>query len=121
MKVMIDFIEDVRESIGNSENFILTAMLLKEDEKDSTNMVYAGESPLRSFALDEENKRLNFSIDASENTILIGDIIPQLLILGMDMMMYELRMHVNAKHQDIEVIGFGKNEEELKYILFIKI
>jgi len=121
MKVIIDFIEDVRESIGNSENFVLTAMLLKEDEVDISKLIYAGESPIRTFRLDEVSQQLRFSIDASKNILSIGDVIPSVLILGMDMMMYELRMSVNTIHDDIEIIGFAKNEEEKKYILFVKI
>jgi hypothetical protein len=36
-------------------------------------------------------------------------------------MMFELRMNVNAEYQDMEIVGFGKNDEEKRYILFIKI
>jgi hypothetical protein len=53
--------------------------------------------------------------------VTIGALIPPLLILDMDTMMYELRMDVNVQYSDVEVVGFGKNEEEKKYILFIKI
>ena len=121
MKVIIDFIEDVRENIGNREDFILTAMLLREDEKDSAKLVYAGESPIHTFELSKEYKCLSFSIDGTSSKILMGDIMPNLLIAEMDTMMYELVLNVNAKHQNIEIIGFGKNEEEGKYILFIKL
>jgi hypothetical protein len=119
MKVIIDFIEDVRESIGNNEAFVLTAMLLKEDSKDSSKMLYAGESPMCSFRVDEKSQDLIFKIDASQNTLSMGEVIPSVVILGMDMMMYELKIDVNIENKDIEVIGFGKNEEEKKYILFI--
>jgi hypothetical protein len=119
MKVIIDFIEDVRESIGNNEDFVLTVMLLKEDINDASKMVYAGESPLRSFSLKEKTQELSFKIDTSSHSVQIGDVIPSLLILGMEMMMYELKIDVNAEHKNVEIIGFGKNEEEKKYILFI--
>ena len=119
MKLIIDFIEDVRESIANREEFILTAMLLKEDKEESSKMVYAGESAINSFEL--KDKSLILNIDRTTNRVSIGDIIPSLLILDMDIMMYELRMNVNANHNNIEIIGFGKNEEESKYILFIKL
>jgi len=121
MKVIIDFIEDVRESIANSEDFVLTAMLVKKDETDSTKLVYAGESPLHAFEIDEKSQRLLFSIHASGKALSMGEVIPSVLILGMDRMMYALKIDVNAEHKDIEVIGFGKNEEEKKYILFISI
>jgi hypothetical protein len=121
MKVIIDFIEDVRESISNSQDFVLTAMLLKEDEHNSEKLIYAGESPIHSFSLDEKRKQLIFKIEGSEETLGMGELIPSLLILDINMMMYELRMSVNALHNDVEIIGFGKNIEERKYILFIKI
>ena len=119
MKVIIDFIEDVRESIANNENFVLTAMLLKKDEKESEKLIYAGESPLHAFEIEEDSKRLLFSINTSSHRLSMGEVMPSVLILGMDMMMYELRIDVNKENKDIEVIGFGKNEEEKKYILFI--
>jgi len=39
----------------------------------------------------------------------------------MDAMMFEVKMDVNAQHKDMEIVGFGKNDEEKRYILFIKI
>lgn len=121
MKFIIDLIEDVREQIGNHEEYIVTAGLLKSDENDSSKLVYAGEAPLNLAVLNDEAKQLNFKIDRSTSTVTIGEIIPPLLILDMDAMMYELRMDVNVQYSNLEVVGFGKNEEEKKYILFIKI
>ena len=72
-------------------------------------------------ALDEENKQLNFKIDASDKRVTIGALIPPLLILDMDAMMYELKMDVNAEYKNMEIVGFGKNDEQKRYILFIKI
>ena len=46
MKVIIDLIEDIREEIGNQEDFILTAMLLKENPEDAEKLIYAGEAPI---------------------------------------------------------------------------
>ena len=71
--------------------------------------------------LNDEAKQLEFKIDGSDKRVTIGALIPPLLILDMDTMMYELRMDVNVQYSDVEVVGFGKNEEEKKYILFIKI
>jgi hypothetical protein len=39
----------------------------------------------------------------------------------MDVMMYELRMDVNEQYSNMEIVGFGKNEEMKKYLLFIKV
>jgi hypothetical protein len=39
----------------------------------------------------------------------------------MDKMMYELRMDVTVQYKDMEIVGFGKNDEQKKYILFIRI
>lgn len=121
MKYIIDLIEDVREQIANQEDFILTAMLLKENPEDSEKLTYAGEAPLNLSHLEEAGKQLIFKIDGSESRITVGELIPPLLILDMDAMMYELRMDVNVQYSDMGIVGFGKNEEEKKYILFIKI
>ena len=121
MKFIIDLIEDVREQIGNHEEYIVTAGLLKTDENDSAKLIYAGEAPLNLAVLDNESKQLNFKIDGSDMRVTIGEMIPPLLILDMDAMMYELKMDVNAQYNDMEIVGFGKNDEAKKYILFIKI
>lgn len=121
MKFIIDLIEDVREQIGNHEEYVVTAGLLTEDENDSNKLIYAGEAPLNIASINDETKQLNFKIDGSDMRVTIGALIPPLLILDMDAMMYELRMDVNAQHKNMEIVGFGKNDEEKKYILFIKI
>ncbi len=121
MKFIIDLIEDVREQIGNHEEYVVTAGLLKADENDSSKLIYTGEAPLNLAILNDEEKQLNFKIDTSDKRVTIGTLIPPLMILDMDAMMYELRMDVNAQHNNMEIVGFGKNDEEQKYILFIKI
>ena len=121
MKFIIDLIEDVREQIGNHEDYVVTAGLLKEDAKDTTKLIYAGEASLNLATLDEESKQLKFKIDGSDKQETIGALIPPLLILDMDAMMYELRMDVNTQYSNMEIVGFGKNDEDKKYILFIKI
>lgn len=121
MKVIIDLIEDIREEIGNQEDFIVTAMLLKEHPEDADKLAYAGEAPLNLFTLDDSKKQLIFKIDGSQNRITVGELVKPLLILPMDAMMHEIRMDVNAVYSDIEIVGFGKSMEEKKYILFIRI
>jgi len=121
MKYIIDLIEDVREQIGNHEAYMVTAGLLKADENDSSKLTYAGETPLNLAVLNDDDKQLNFKIDASDKRVTIGALIPPLLILDMDAMMYELRMDVNEKYKGMEIVGFGKNDEQKRYILFIKI
>jgi len=121
MKYVIDLIEDVREQIGNHEAYVVTAGLLKEDVNDSTKLIYAGEAPLNLALLNDDSKQLHVKIDGSDNRVTIGALIPPLLILDMDAMMYELRMDVNEQYKDMEIVGFGKNDEQKRYILFIKI
>ena len=121
MKFIIDLIEDVREQIGNHEEYIVTAGLLKEDTEDSTKLIYSGETPLNLAILEDEKKQLLFKIDSSDMRVTIGALIPPLLILDMDAMMYELKMDVNEKYKNMEIVGFGKNDEQKRYILFIKI
>jgi len=121
MRYIIDLIEDVREQIGNHEEYLVTAGLLKRDVNDSAKLIYAGEAPLNLAVLNDEKKQLAFKIDGSDRRVTIGALIPPLLILDMDTMMYELRMDVNEKYKNMEIAGFGKNDEEKRYILFIKI
>ena len=121
MKVIIDLIEDVREQIGNHEEYVVTAGLLKTDVNDSSKLIYAGEAPLNTVKLEREKRQLVFKIDSSEQKLTIGELIPSILILDMDAMMFELKMDVNAQYKDMEIVGFGKNDEQKRYILFIKI
>jgi len=121
LKYIIDLIEDVREQIGNHEEYVVTAGLLKVDENDSSKLIYAGEAPLNLAILDDDSKQLGFKIESSNKRVTIGALIPPLLILDMDAMIYELKMDVNEQYQDMEIVGFGKNDEQKKYILFIKI
>ena len=121
MKYIIDLIEDVREQIGSDEAYLLAAGLLKEDAEDSTKLIYAGEALVNVAVLDEERRKLIFRIDGSDERVTIGALVPPLLIGEMDMMMYGLGMDVNAQYQDMEIVGFGKNDAEKRYILFIKI
>jgi hypothetical protein len=121
MKFIIDLIEDIREQIGNQEDYTLTAGLLKEDPNDSNTLLYAGEATLNTQHIDEVKEQLLFEIDGSDSKITVGELLPPLLISDMKHMMFELRMNVNAEYQDMEIVGFGKNDEEKRYILFIKI
>jgi len=121
MKFIIDLIENVREEIGDHGEYFVTAGLLKTDENESEKLMYVGEAPLNRADINEDKKQLIFKIDGSDTKITLGELIPPLLISDMDRMMYELRMEVNAQYRDMEIVGFGKNEEEKRYILFIKI
>ena len=121
MKVVIDLIEDIRESIANAREYRLTAGLLKEDSGDPSKLIYAGEAPINGYAVEHDAKQLRFFIDGSENEVRVGDLIPELLIMDMDAMMYELRLDVNAQYKNMEIVGFGKNDEEQRYVLFIKV
>jgi hypothetical protein len=121
MKFIIDLIEDIREQIGNQDDYNIAAGLLKEDSSNSNKLIYAGEALLNSYHIDEIKKQLIFEIDSSGTQITVGELIPPLLISDMDSMMYELRMNVNSQYSNMEIVGFGKNDEERRYILFIKI
>ncbi|MCF6205800.1 MAG: hypothetical protein L3J47_02735 [Sulfurovum sp.] len=120
MKVIIDLIEDVRESIANAEDYQMTAGLLKEDPEDASKLHFAGEALVNRFVLDSERKKLHLIIDGSDTTLSIGELIPSLLIMDMDAMMYEVALDIQGKYKDVEVVGFGKNDEEKRYVLFIK-
>ncbi len=121
MKVIIDLIEDIRESIANTEAYALYAGLLREDIHDTEKLHYAGEAPIGSYVLDNEKRELLFSVDHTDAKVSIGALLPSLLILDMQGMMYPLKMTVNRQYTGMEIVGFGKNEAERHYILFIKI
>ena len=121
MKVIIDLIEDIRESIANAEVYELRAGLLKTDPEDSSRLGYAGEAPLNAYTMDKEARKLRFEINGSSERISVGDLMPELLILDMDAMMYEIRLDINAEYQDMEIVGFGKNEEQAAYLLFVAV
>ena len=120
MKVIIDLIEDIRESIGNAEAYVLRAGLLKEDPSDASRLIYAGEAAIGSFVLDAVHKELLFHI-GTDKALTIGALIPELLILDMHAMMYTLKIDVNAQYRGMEVVGFAKSDEERSYTLFIKL
>jgi len=120
MKVIIDLIEDIRESIANAEEYQMMAGLLKADSKDATKLHYAGEAPLGEFRLDENARVLRLYVKP-DGMLRVGELIPKLLIMDMDTMMYEIKVEVNDAYSNMEVVGFGKSDEEKRYILFIKV
>ena len=119
MKFMIDFIEDVREEIANAEDFSIIAMLLEESPTQSTQMIYKGETLVNAFSINEKTRKMHFKVEGSTRKLLIKDIIPQLLILDMDAMMYSIGVKLNTSSRNIDIIGFGKSIKDKKYILFI--
>jgi len=119
MKVIIDLIEDIRESISNSEEYKVAGMLLKEDSNDQKKLIYAGEANIASFYVDEIAKELIFSVDKTEKALEIGELVKHLLIMDMDKMMYEVKLSVSEEHAPQELVGFGFNAADAKYVLFI--
>ena len=121
MKVIIDLIEEIRESIANAEAYLLSVGLLKENVNDPDKLVYAGEPLVSGYDIDHNSKVLRLEVTGSDKRVTIGELIPQLLILDMDAMMYQIKVDVNAQYSDVDVVGFGKNDEEQRFVLFIKI
>jgi len=121
MKVIIDLIEDISESIANAEEYVLRAGLLKEDVEDASKLHYVGEASISSYHLSEEKRELLFRVGDSDVEVTVGELIPSLLILDMQTMMYTLKMDVNVQYSGLEIVGFGKSDEEKSYLLFIKV
>jgi len=119
MKVVIDLIEDIRDSISNNETYRVTAMLLKEDAHDKKNLIYAGEASVASFHVDELSKELIFSVDKEEKALSVRELVKHLLIMDMSKMMYEVKLAVSDDHAPQELVGFGFNAADTKYALFI--
>ncbi|CAA6806257.1 MAG: Unknown protein [uncultured Sulfurovum sp.] len=119
MKVVIDLIEDIRESINNNETYAVTAMLLKEDEQEKKNLIYAGEASVASFHVDKLSRTLVFTVNKEEKALDIGELAKHLTIMDMDQMMYEVKLSVSDEHAPQELVGFGFNAADAKYALFI--
>lgn len=119
MKVIIDLIEDIRESINNNEMYAVTAMLLKEQKSDAKELIYAGEASIGSFYVDKISKELILTIEKDKAPLKIGELVKHLLIMEMDMMMYEVKLSVSEAHPPQELVGFGFNATDGKYALFI--
>ena len=66
-------------------------------------------------------RELLFRVGDSDVEVTVGELIPSLLILDMQTMMYTLKMDVNVQHSGLEIVGFGKSDEEKSYLLFIKV
>ena len=119
MKVIIDLIEELRQSIANQEHYTLSVGLLKKDAKNTSQLHYAGEAPLHHFELDTIKSRLHFMHTQEETPLKVEALLPTLLILEMSTMMYPLEVTLNETYQNLEIVGFGKNDEEQRFILFI--
>ena len=119
MKVVIDLIEDIRESIQNSEAYSVTAMLLKEDSNDKKNLIYSGESSVGSFFVDKISKELIFNVERDKEALSVGELVKHLLIMDMEQMMYEVKLSVSDDYAPQDLVGFGFNATDKKYALFI--
>lgn len=119
MKVIIDLIEDIRESIHNNETYTITSMLLKEDANDKQKLIYAGEASVGSFYLDKISKELILNVENDKEPLTVGELVKHLLIMDIDMMMYEVKLAVSEEHAPQALIGFGFNATDGKYALFI--
>ena len=119
MKVVIDLIEDIRESIHNNEHYSIVGMLLKEDANNKKNFMYAGEASVSSFYVNELSKEFIFTVNKEEEAIKIGELVKQLLIMDMEKMMYKVKLFVSEDHAPQELVGFGFNATDAKYALFI--
>ena len=119
MKVIIDLIEDIRESIQNSETYSISGMLLKENPENPKDLIYAGEASVGSFFIDKISKELIFNVEKNQEALTVGELVKNLLILDMDAMMYEVKLVVSEEHAPKELVGFGFNATDGKYALFI--
>jgi len=100
MKVIIDLIEEIRESIANAEEYLLTVALLKEDVNDPDKLVYMGEALVSGYQIDHNNKVLRLEVAGGDKSVRVGELIPQLLILDMDAMMYPIKVDVNTQYSE---------------------
>lgn len=118
MKVIIDLIEDIRESIGNEQSFRLSAMGL--DENKNGELLPSWQSNISSFRVDEEARKM-FLFLSKEEALDIGTLLETLNALSNEAMMYELCISYTKENQrvDTPLIGFGESLQEKRYHLFI--
>lgn len=117
MKVIIDLIEDIRTAINDDENFSLTAMGLKEENRE---FIPSWESKICSMKLDDDKKRLYLFLGKGE-ALSTAVLLESLNILENEKMMYEICISYSKQSQRIDssLIGFGESFEDKKYLLFI--
>ena len=120
MKLIIDLIEDIREEIGDQEDFTISAMLLKDNPDNPKELLQVGQAQIDHFTLSIEKKQLIFSIN-NNNPLNIGDLLKHIMILDMSSMMHEIRIYINSQYPDMEIIGFGKSLDTKQYMLIIKL
>ncbi|EHP30644.1 hypothetical protein SMGD1_2121 [Sulfurimonas gotlandica GD1] len=115
MKYIIDMIDDIRENIQNSNDYIILAMLLKEDE--NKNYQNAGQKIITSIEIDHDTKKLLLGfIDGDATT---KELLESVNALDMKAMMYEVVVKISDKHPLMPVIGFGENHEQKEYTFFV--
>jgi hypothetical protein len=118
MKVIIDLIEDIRESIGNDGDFTLSAMGLGEHESGEFTPLW--QSDISSYRLDERSKKI-FLFLGKDEALNIGAFNEALNALPNEAMMYEICISYAKKDErvDASLLGFGESLEDKKYLLFI--
>jgi hypothetical protein len=121
MKFIIDCIENVRESIQDTNAYHMRVALLKDDPQSNETLHYAGEASLGGYRFDDEQRKLILSI--GEPSLALEEWIASLMILEMDKMMYSLWLEIEVAGtlHALEVVGFGKSQEDSYYILFVKL
>jgi len=119
MKVIIDFIEDIRTAINNDRSFSLRVMGLKEDENSEFRPSW--QSELCSYKLDNEAKKMFLFLGKDEG-LNVGEFLDALEGLGNETMMYELCVSFSkeGKRLDSSLMGFGESFKDKKYLLFIR-
>jgi len=118
MKVIIDLIEDIRESINNDKCFTLGVMGLRENEDGE--FMPSWQSDISGYRLDDRSKKM-FLFLGKEDTLSIGTLIDSLNALSNEAMMYELCVSYikDDQREDASLMGFGESLQDKKYLLFI--
>lgn len=115
MKYIIDMIDDMRENIQNAKDYALLVMLLKEDSQK--NFQNAGEKIITSLHVDHEAKQLQLGF--SDRSVISKDLLELLDSLEMQAMMYEIVVKISDEYPLMNVMGFGENHKDKKYIVFV--
>ncbi len=115
MKYIIDMIDDLQETVGKRDDYILIAMLVKE--ADDGTLQNTGEKVITSLFVDHEAKELHLGF-ADENAT-TTDLLECVNALEMSAMMYEVKVKISDAYPLMPVIGFAEDHEKREYIFFV--
>ena len=121
MKVVIDLVEDLRESINDSDEFILGAIAIQKALDDDGNALLAWGKAVTRMNVDEEKKRLNFYVE-EDQVMHLDEVLEKIEEMSNEQMLYPI--YVSTKENEhtasAPLIGFNEDTMAKQYMLIIE-